>query len=183
MGGTWETDRLLLRELGPEHAGAVRAYGVRASEYQATWDPIRPRDYWELPVVAERLRGQLADARCGSALCLFLSLKSEPDQVIGAANLRNIIRGALLSAHVGYALAPEAVGNGYMTEALARVVQIAFREMGLHRVEANVMPRNARSLAVVERVGFEREGFSRHYLRINGRWEDHVRLALLNEVV
>ena len=181
MPGSWETDRLLLHELGPEHAAAMRAYGVASMAYHAPWDPTRPRDFWELPVVADRLRCQLAESRAGTSLCLCLSLKDDPAAVIGVANLRNIVRGALLSAHLGYALSPDAVGNGYMTEALARVVRIAFGEMGLHRIEANIMPRNARSLAVAERVGFAREGFSPRYLRIAGRWEDHIRLALLNE--
>lgn len=181
MPGTWETERLLLCELGPEHAAAVRAYGLRSAAYHAPWDPIRPRDYWELPVVAERLRGQLEESRAGTSLCLCLMRRDDPAHVIGVANLRNIVRGALLSAHLGYALAPDAVGNGYMTEALARVVSIAFAEMGLHRVEANIMPSNTRSLAVAERTRFVREGFSPRYLRINGHWEDHIRLARLDE--
>jgi ribosomal-protein-alanine N-acetyltransferase len=60
-------------------------------------------------------------------------------------------------------------------------MEIAFDELGLHRVEANVIPRNVRSLAVVERAGFVREGFSARYLRIGGRWEDHIRLARIND--
>jgi len=181
MSGAWETDRLHLRELGPEHAASVRAYGLRSTAYHTPWDPRRPADFWELPVVAARLQSQLAESRSGGSLCLCISLKTDPEHVIGVVNLRNIIRGALLSAHVGYGLSPDAVGNGYMTEAVRRVVDIAFAEIGLHRVECNIMPRNARSLAVAERAGFVREGFSRRYLRINGRWEDHVRLARLNE--
>ena len=181
MVPAWETDRLLLRELGPDHASAVRSYGIGARDYHTPWDPIRPADYWELPVVAERLRAQREESRSGHSLCLCLSLKADPSRVIGVANLRNIVRGALLSAHLGYGLAPDVVGNGYMTEAITCLVQIAFAEMGLHRVEANVMPRNARSLAVVERAGFAREGLSPRYLRVNGRWEDHIRYARLNE--
>jgi [ribosomal protein S5]-alanine N-acetyltransferase len=177
----WETDRLLLRDLGPDHAGAMRAYGLHSAKYHMPWDPIRPPDFWELPVVAERLRQQVAETRGGTALCLCLSLKDDPGSIIGVANLRNIVRGALLSAHLGYALSPDSVGHGYMSEAVTTVVRIAFAELGLHRVEANIMPRNVRSLAVAERAGFEREGFSPRYLRINGRWEDHVRLAILNE--
>jgi [ribosomal protein S5]-alanine N-acetyltransferase len=177
----WETERLYLRDLGPAQAAAVRAYGLRSAEYHKPWDPARPADYWELPAVAARLKSQQEESRSGSALCLCLSRKDDPEHIIGVANLRNVIRGALLSAHLGYALAPDAVGQGYMTEAVDRVVRIAFAELALHRVECNIMPRNARSLAVAQRAGFEREGFSPRYLRINGHWEDHVRLARLNE--
>lgn len=183
MTGLWETQRLLLRDLGPEHAAAVRDYGLRTREFHAPWDPHHPADFWELPVVAERLRVQNEDARAGRLLCLAVSLKDDPDRIIGAANLRNIVRGALQSAHLGYGLAPEAGGHGYMTEAVIAAVDVAFRDLGLHRVEVNIMPRNIRSLAVAERAGFKREGFSPKYLRINGVWEDHVRFARINEAM
>jgi ribosomal-protein-alanine N-acetyltransferase len=179
----WETERLMLRELGPEHAAAVRAYGLECRDYHATWDPIRPDDFWELPVVAARLHSQIVDSAAGGSLCLCLSHRDDPERLIGMANLRNIVRGALQGCHLGYGLAPQAVGNGYMTEAVMRVVEIGFAELGLHRIEVNIMPRNTRSLAVAERCGFMREGFSPSYLRINGHWEDHVRFARTNEAM
>ena len=181
MTRSWESERLLLRELGPDKAAAVRAYGLECRDYHAPWDPVRPSEFWELPVVAARLHSQMLDSTAGGSLCLCLSLKDAPERIIGMANLRNIVRGALQSCHLGYGLSPRAVGNGYMTEAVKRAVEIGFTEYGLHRIEVNIMPRKTRSLAVAERSGFEREGFSPKYLRINGTWEDHVRLARLNE--
>ena len=183
MPRTWETDRLLLREFGPEHASAVRDYGLRSREFQAPWDPVRPADFWDLPVVAARLAGQVSDGEHHSALCLCLTLKDDPERVIGVANLRNIVRGALMGCHLGYGLAPDALGHGYMTEAVRRTLVVAFCELGLHRVEANIIPRNVRSLAVVERAGFIREGFSARYLRIAGKWEDHIRFARINDAM
>jgi ribosomal-protein-alanine N-acetyltransferase len=179
----WESERLLLRELGPDKAAAVRAYGLECREYHAPWDPVRPEDFWELPVVAARLHAQIVDSAAGGSLCLCLSLKDDPERILGMANLRNIIRGALQSCHLGYGLSPSAAGHGYMTEAVKRAVEIGFAEYGLHRIEVNIMPRNERSLAVAERCGFVREGFSPKYLRINGKWEDHVRLARINDLV
>ena len=178
---TWETERLLLRQLGPSAAAAVRDYGLRAREYHAQWDPIRPADFWELPVVAERLACQILEADGDRSLCTFICTAEDPDRVIGVVNLRNIVRGALMSCVIGYGLAPEAVGHGYMSEAVRRAVRIAFEDLGLHRVELNIMPRNERSLAVAERCGFQREGLSPRYLKIAGRWEDHVRFALLSD--
>ena len=183
MAGVWESERLLLRELGPDRAAAVRTYGLRCQEYHKAWDPIRPADYWELPVVAARLHSQIVDSAAGGSLCLCLSRKDDSERIIGMANVRNIIRGALMGCHLGYGLAPDAVGHGYMTEAVRRVVEIAFTDLGLHRVEVNIMPRNARSMGVAARCDFVREGFSPCYLRINGHWEDHVRLARVNETM
>lgn len=159
----------------------MRDFGLRSREFHAPWDPLRPTDYWELPRVAERLRVQEDEFRRHASLCLCFSEKNDPARIIGVSNLRNIIRGAMLGCHLGYALAPDAIGRGYMTEAVQRTVRIAFEELALHRVEANVIPRNAKSLAVLERAGFSREGLSPKYLRIAGVWEDHVRFAIINE--
>jgi len=159
----------------------VRDFGVRSREYHAPWDPIRSSDFWDLPQVAERLRVQTLEAQQQISLCLVFSDKNDPVRIIGVANLRNIIRGAMLGCHLGYALAPDATGRGFMTEAVERIVGIAFDELALHRVEANVIPRNVRSIAVLERAGFSPEGVSPRYLRIAGVWEDHVRYAIINE--
>jgi len=94
-------------------------------------------------------------------------------------NLSEIVRGSFQSAYLGYyALAPHA-GDGYMSEGLELVLQAAFRNLKLHRVEANIQPRNAASLALVKRAGFRREGFSPRYLKVCGRWRDHERWAML----
>ncbi len=161
----------------------MRDFGLRSREFHAPWDPIRPADYWALPQVAERLRLQAEEVQRQASLCLAFSEMNDPARIIGVSNLRNIIRGAMLGCHLGYALAPEAAGRGYMTEAVARTVRIAFEELALHRVEANVIPRNTRSVAVLERSGFSREGLSPRYLRIAGVWEDHERFAIINEAM
>ena len=111
----------------------------------------------------------------------FLAVRRDNGAIAGVMNLSEIVRGAFESAYLGYyALAPHA-GAGYMTEAMVLVLDAAFEDLGLHRVEANVQPVNARSLALAERVGFVREGYSRRYVKVGGRWRDHVRLAMLAE--
>ncbi len=103
------------------------------------------------------------------------------DSLIGVFNFSEIVRGAFQSAYLGYyAFAPHA-GSGRMADGLALALQYAFRTLKLHRVEVNVQPGNTRSQALVQKAGFVREGFSRRYLRIGGRWRDHVRYALTVE--
>lgn len=107
--------------------------------------------------------------------------RREDDALIGMFSISEIVRGLFNSAYLGYyAFAPHA-GTGHMTEGLELVLRVAFTDLRLHRLEANVQPANVRSLAFVRRAGFVREGFSRRYVRIGGRWRDHVRLALLAE--
>lgn len=111
----------------------------------------------------------------------FLVIRNEDDALAGVVNFAEIIRGAFCSGYVGYyAFAPFA-GDGYMTEGFALALDIVFRDLKLHRIEANVQPANTRSIALVERLGFAREGYSRRYVKIGGRWRDHVRFAILTE--
>lgn len=144
---------------------------------------MRAAGYWAIEAVSERLGGELEQAEQDRSLVLYLFQVAAPDRVIGRVALNNIVWGAFQGCSVGYGLAPEAAGRGYMTEALSEVVRIAFDEMRLHRVEANVIPRNTRSIAVAERCGFEREGISPSYLKVAGRWEDHLRMACRNRAM
>lgn len=179
---SWSTERLVLSQLGPESARAVAEYLSSAREYHAPWEPPRAEDWCSIERVSERLSQEVADARDDKQLVLYISRIGQPDApVIGRIALNNIIRGALQGCSVGYALSPEATGEGLMTEALSRAVKVAFLDLNLHRVEVNVVPRNAASIAVAERCGFEKEGVSRAFLYIAGTWEDHVRYVRINE--
>ena len=106
---------------------------------------------------------------------------AEDGVLLGSVELSRIARGNFQSAYLGYRIAAEHRGRGHMTEALQLALRHAFRTLGLHRVEANVEPGNEASLALVRRAGFTREGFSRRYLKLGGRWRDHERWALLRE--
>jgi ribosomal-protein-alanine N-acetyltransferase len=101
--------------------------------------------------------------------------------IVGYFNISQIIRGPLQSAFLGYGGVAEWSGGGYMTAALHLVIERAFTDLGLHRLEANVQPANAASIALVERCGFVREGFSEKYLKIGGHWRDHARFAIRSE--
>jgi len=102
-------------------------------------------------------------------------------RLVGYVNINNIVHGALRSGYLGYAAFRSHAGRGLMTVGLAAVITDAFDGLGLHRLEANIQPDNARSLTLVRRLGFRREGFSPSYLLIDGQWRDHERWAMLAE--
>jgi ribosomal-protein-alanine N-acetyltransferase len=108
-------------------------------------------------------------------------IRTEKNELAGTINLNGVMRGLFQSAFLGYyAFAPHEQ-RGYMSEGLARVVRMAFQQHRLHRLEANIQPDNARSIALVKSAGFMLEGFSPRYLKIAGRWRDHERWALTLE--
>ena len=98
--------------------------------------------------------------------------------IVGFFNLSEIIRGGLQSAFLGYGSVVAHAHHGYMGEGIQLVLAHAFEDLGLHRIEANIQPGNHRSIALVRRAGFVREGFSERYLLIDGRWRDHERWAI-----
>ncbi|MCJ8012331.1 GNAT family N-acetyltransferase [Paenibacillus sp. KQZ6P-2] len=102
------------------------------------------------------------------------------DKLIGTISLFQVIRGSLQNAIIGYFLDERSNGKGYATEAVKLVIDYAFNELMLHRIEAGVMPHNIASMRVLEKAGFHKEGISQKNVKINGIWEDHQVLAIIN---
>jgi ribosomal-protein-alanine N-acetyltransferase len=132
------------------------------------------------PTDDERFAAYLADARRTDFEALLLC-RTEDEAIMGFFNLSQIIRRGFQSAYLGYAVGKPFAGQGYMREGLELVLRHAFTTLRLHRIEANIQPANASSLALARGAGFRREGFSPRYLKIGGRWRDHERWAILAE--
>ena len=111
----------------------------------------------------------------------FLVCDRESGGLAGVINLSEIVRGIFHSAYMGYYGFEPFAGRGFMSRGMALVITRAFRDLKLHRLEANIQPGNTASIRLVERLGFRREGLSPRYLKINGRWRDHERWAVLAE--
>jgi ribosomal-protein-alanine N-acetyltransferase len=108
----------------------------------------------------------------------FVVRRRDDAALVGCVEISQIVLGPLRSAYLGYYVFAGHARRGYMREALARLLRHAFGELGLHRLEANIQPGNAASIALVRSLGFEREGYSPRYLKIGGRWRDHERWAI-----
>ncbi len=176
------TDRLVLRTIDETFAARCLDYVERNREFFSPWNPLVDESFYTLEFQAQRLRIDRELLAQDRTLRLWLFHKDDSAQqhIIGDLAFSNIIRGAFQSCHLGYKTDGAAINHGYMTEALARAIPFAFADVRLHRIEANIMPRNARSMRVVEKLGFTNEGISRKYLKIAGVWEDHIHFVLLN---
>jgi [ribosomal protein S5]-alanine N-acetyltransferase len=176
------TPRLHLALLAPDAAVRVLAYHQANREHLGPVSPARPDNFFTVTWWRSRLAQDAEDWRRGLALRLFLLSREAPltsAPVLGSVSLTDIRRGPLQSAELGFGLDHRAQGQGYMTEAVRAVCDHAFGPLGLHRIQANHLPENHRSAAVMRRLGFAVEGLARELVLIDGRWRDHVLTALL----
>jgi ribosomal-protein-alanine N-acetyltransferase len=124
---------------------------------------------------------RLLRARRDARHVRFLVCARANGAIMGAIALNEIVRGPFQSCYLGYWIGHEFARRGFMTEAVALIVRHAFARLGLHRIEANIIPKNRASLALIRRAGFRREGLARRYLCIAGRWQDHEHWAMTVE--
>ena len=174
--------RVLLRTLRPEDFAQWSAVRRRNHEWLTVWEPSSPPNAPDLTAdrTAFSLRCHSRDRSwqmgTGYGFGIFVG-----GHFVGEINLNSVQRGAFQNAYLGYWMDQARAGNGYVPEAVVLAMQFAFETVDLHRVQIAIVPRNDRSLRVVEKLGIRHEGVARRYLEINGTWEDHVRFAMTSE--
>ncbi|WP_017410625.1 ribosomal protein S5-alanine N-acetyltransferase [Aeromonas hydrophila] len=173
------TARCQLTILPPERADLMLDFYLRNRAHLAPWEPSRDESFYTLSHWHGRLRDSYGQFFNGSGVHL-VALDPHGEQVIATCNFTNILMGAFKACHLGYAIDQAHQGQGLMQEIVEAGIDYLFREHGLHRIMAGYMPSNLRSGALLERLGFEREGYAKDYLMINGCWEDHILTARLN---
>lgn len=174
-----DTPRCILALLSDQQAPLLRDYNVRNRAHLGPWEPPRTERYYTLEETRLRIQTMHELFDLGQAVHLAV-LDADGTRMIGSCNFSNIVRGAFQACHLGYSLDAALQGRGLMHEALQAGIAYMFGTVGLHRIMANHLPANERSARVLARLGFEREGYARQYLYIDGRWEDHVLNALIN---
>ncbi|MDL2219903.1 GNAT family N-acetyltransferase [Ruminococcaceae bacterium OttesenSCG-928-O06] len=180
----YETERLTLLLSEPALAARVAAFYRRNQAFYAPTEPVREAEFYTEAFQRRALAQDLRSAKRLWGLRMWLVPKEdEAADILGMASLGSIFYGAFCSAFLSYKLDEGATGQGYMAEALQKLIEVAFGPLELHRLEANILPDNAPSLRVVEKLGFQNEGLARKYLNIGGVWRDHIHMVLLSEDV
>jgi ribosomal-protein-alanine N-acetyltransferase len=175
-----ETQRLIIRLAEVEDVHEVIRFYRENREHLQPVSPTYPPDFLDEATWLEQVRNRLPEFAAAAGFRAFIFPREMPDRIVGNLNLTQVARGAFQSCVLGYNLAADEQGKGYMTEAVRGAVAFAFETWKLHRVAANYMPRNTRSASVLARCGFKIEGNAPAYLLIDGSWEDHVLTAITN---
>jgi ribosomal-protein-alanine N-acetyltransferase len=173
-----------LRPLRLRDATAWSEVRRRNVEWLRPWEATQPEGpavFGESAAVFTAMTRRLRkDARSGIALPFTILVDG---QLAGQLNVAGLVRGSLLSAHIGYWVDQRVAGRGVTPTAVALVVDHCFEVVGLHRLEVNIRPENLASRRVVEKLGFREEGIRKSYLHIEGDWRDHLTFALIRDDV
>jgi [ribosomal protein S5]-alanine N-acetyltransferase len=169
---------LYLRPAQSDDYPAWAALRENSREFLTPWEPTWPADDLTRGAFRRRLRRQAEEIARDESFA-FLIFAEGSNILLGGITIGGIKRGVAQTASLGYWMGAPHAGKGHMTRAVAVTAAFGFSTLRLHRLEAACIPSNIASATLLERNGFQREGFARAYLCINGAWRDHYLFALL----
>ncbi|MEH7440256.1 GNAT family protein [Neobacillus drentensis] len=173
-----KSESIYIRPFLPSDATALLELQLANRDFFQGFSMERDDDFYTLEAQLERIP-QYQELSQNDQSYNF-GIFTYEDTLIGTINLFHVMRGSLQSAFIGYFLDKSHNGRGYTTEAAKLIVDYGFNELNLHRIEAGVMPHNIGSIRVLEKAGFHKEGIAVKNVKINGKWEDHQVLAIIN---
>ena len=173
------TERVRLTVARRADAEALLAFQSENRAHLQPWEPLRSDEFFTMPAAEQRLAAMEEQMASGTALHLLLRGGSLALCLV-ECNFTNIVRGPFQACFLGFSIGRRYEGRGLMSEALGAAIDYVFGHYRLHRIMANHRPENVRSGNVLSKLGFEREGLARAYLKINGTWADHVLTSRIN---
>jgi len=177
------TDRLVLSVYKPSAAYAVTDYLVRNRAFHKEFSQRQKEIYYTEKEQKRYMRYDLKMFNESTQVGFWITKIGEPERVIGRLSFYGIIGGAMNSTFVGYHLDENEQGKGYMKEALLAGCEFMFQYYRIHRIEADILPRNEKSISVVNKCGFIKMGYNVRFMEIDGRYQDHVMYVKLNPKV
>lgn len=172
-------DRIYIKHLRKEEVHSVFELELKNKAFFSQFAPNRDSDFYTLEGQMNRIE-KLEENREKDFAYSFGIFLRDSHELIGQVGFFKVERGPAQKVMIGYSLDQSYNGNGYMTEALQLMVNYGFNELKFHRIEAEVMPHNIGSIKILEKTGFHKEGIARQNVMINGKWEDHQVLAIIN---
>jgi ribosomal-protein-alanine N-acetyltransferase len=173
-----ETPSTFIQLLPIEQSHLLCEYYQRNKTHLHAWEPHRNDEFYTHEFWQNQVEDSIHMFNKKQAVRLVV-LNKEQAQVIAVCNFANIVYGCFQACHLGYSIDKNHQGKGIMCEVLQAGINYMQNEFNLHRIMANHLTNNHRSAKLLKKVGFEKEGYAKDYLKINGRWQDHVLNALI----
>ena len=174
--------RVVLRPLTSVDFAQWSEVRIRNEDWLTKWEPSRPAGspdiFTDRHAFAARCNARDRERHLGSGYGFGVFIDGAFG---GEMNLSSVQRGPFQNCYVGYWVDQNLAGHSYTPEALVVVLRFGFEELGLHRMQISIIPRNTASRRVVEKLEIRSEGVAARYLEINGKWEDHMRFAVTAE--
>ncbi|MBP5491403.1 MAG: GNAT family N-acetyltransferase [Clostridiales bacterium] len=180
---TLQTKRLLLSVYKPCAGAEVTSYLVRNRAFHKPFQQTHSDRYYTVKEQKSYLRSDLNQYKNNSLVGLWISKIDDPGRIIGRISFYAIIGGCMNSCYVGYHIDEAEQGNGYMSECLRAGTEFMFKYYRLHRIQADILPANTRSVNCAVGCGFEKMGYNIKYMEIDGTYQDHEMYVLLNSAV
>ncbi|WP_150466404.1 GNAT family N-acetyltransferase [Francisella sp. SYW-9] len=173
------TQRTVIKLLEPTRAQLMLDYYIENNKHLAPWEPVRDESYYTLQNFSKILEQATQEFESKATLKL-VALNKDENEIMAVCDFTNIVYGVFQACNLGYSIAEKYQGLGLMTEVLEVTISYVFDELSLHRVMANYIVNNIRSEKLLVKLGFEKEGLAKSYLKIAGKWQDHILTAKIN---
>lgn len=180
MYSYYETDRLILKTLGKEAAPMVLSFYEENKDHLEPWEPIRSFNFYSLYFQKASLTAETHLMAEGKLIRYWVSLKDNPDEIIGTICFLNFLRSPYNSCTIGYKFGKKYCHKGYAFESISKSIEIFWNKYNLHRIEAYIMETNQPSIGLIKRLKFDYEGICYSYAYIGGQWRDHNRYSIIN---
>ena len=178
----YETQRLLLKIIGPDYARDVLQFYLNDKELFEKYESDRMPNFYSESHQQTILQVEYGLALKMQQIRFYVFLKENPNQIIGTVCLYHVSNN-YSHAELGYKFSTEFHHKGYASEAVEKLIDIAFMELNLHRITAHVQEENLPSIRLLKGMGFEVEGVCRDYLYLHGAWRDHIQYSLLTPAI
>ena len=175
-----EGERVILRQPQMSDYSEWAELREKSREFLGPWEPVWPADDLTRGAFRRRLKRYAEDQRSDQAYSFFIFRKTD-DVLVGGITLSNVRRGVAQAGSVGYWVGKPYARQGMMSMAMRALIPFSFASLRLHRLEAACIPTNVASIRLLEKSGFQREGYARQYLCINGEWQDHLLYARIRD--
>ncbi len=172
------TKRLLLRVLTPANAGLVLEYYKENEGFLDAYEPLKTDNFYTESYHRTNLSAEFNATVKKTYLRYWFSLRDDPDKLIGTLCFSNFQHGVYKRCSLGYKVHKDYLRQGYATEAVTFAMQLIFSEYDIHRIEAIVQPDNLPSIALLQSLGFEQEGYLKDVAQVDGVWTDHLLYAI-----